>query len=363
MKQIGGNGQPLWVYFAKGETVALIRFYKPTLRRKDMDAVLRTMVDEKIGPGERKNEFLKQFCSLVGLPHGMVLRSYVDALSSALRICAVGEGTVIGMSVLSPGIYRYVAESLGAVVKLGDIDPETGCLSQAEASRLVGEGAQVLLVHEPMCQIPFHADYRSLGTKVVEDISQSIGSSYEEQKAGQFGDVVVCAFEEDGIVSAGGGAGIAFSADAFSAPLRKLYGPTRQYQELPDMNAALGIVQIATVEEQLAKRRELFSLLRKSLQKTSHSLFGIGNIDYEPNGYGFCVVLDSKPEDAIKFAGKYQVPAKKTFAGCVGSDLYDRFDLFPAAIPPLLRALSFPIYPFLKQGDLEMLMKVLSHLP
>ena len=30
----------------------LIRFFKPTLRRKDMDAVLQTMVDEKIGPGE-----------------------------------------------------------------------------------------------------------------------------------------------------------------------------------------------------------------------------------------------------------------------------------------------------------------------
>ena len=43
--------------------MALIPFYKPTIRRKDMDAVLQTMVDERIGPGERAQEFLKQFCS------------------------------------------------------------------------------------------------------------------------------------------------------------------------------------------------------------------------------------------------------------------------------------------------------------
>jgi len=353
----------LQVYCIEEANVALIQFHKPTLRRKDMDAVLQTMVNEKIGPGERKNEFLKQFCSIVALKEGIVVRSYIDALVSSLKLCQIKEGSSVGVSVLSPSIYRYIIESLGAKVLLGDIDANHGCLSLDEASRLVQEGANVLLVHEPMCQIPYECDYRQLGVKVIEDISQSIASEYSQQKAGSFGDLVVCAFEEDSIISTGGGAALAYNDSSFTAPLKALYTHVRQYEELPDMNAALGIVQLSTLSEQVAKRRELYTLYRQSLLKTPHKLFGIGNIDFEPNGYGFCVVLDSKVEDAVKFANKYQVSVEKTFSTCIGSSLADRYDLFPHSIAPMLRGLSFPAYPFLKQGDIELLMKVISHLP
>ncbi|HKL57356.1 MAG TPA: DegT/DnrJ/EryC1/StrS family aminotransferase [Sphaerochaeta sp.] len=343
--------------------MALIPFYKPTIRRKDMDAVLQTMVDERIGPGERSQEFLKQFCLLVGAQEGIALRSYVDALSAALKLCNIGEGSTVGVSILSPMIYEAVIESLGAKVLLGDIDPDHGCLSLSEATRLVSEGATALLVHEPMCQIPYGCDYRQLGVKVVEDISQSLESTYEESKAGSFGDLVVCAFEQDSLISTGGGSALVFNDHAFAQPLKRLYQQTRSYEELPDMNAALGIIQLANLSQQVAKRREFYDLFRKSLLKTPHKLFGIGNIDFEPNGYGFCVVLDSKAEEAIKFANKYQVSAQKTFVDSLGTLHNQRFDLYPHAVPPLLRALSFPTYPFLRQGDVEMLMKVLSHLP
>ena len=343
--------------------MALIPFYKPTIRRKDMDAVLQTMVDERIGPGERSQEFLKQFCTLVGAKEGIALRSYVDALGTALKLCNVGAGSTVGVSILSPVVYEAVLESLGANILLGDIDPEHGCLSTSEAARLVSEGASVLLVHEPMCQIPFGCDYRQFGVKVIEDISQSLESAYEDTKAGSFGDIVVCAFEQDGIISTGGGAALVFNDHEFASPLQEIYEQVRPYVELPDMNAALGSIQLASLPMQMEKRKEFYELFRKSLLKTHHKLFGIGNIDFEPNGYGFCVVLDSKAEDAIKFANKYQVSAQKTFEGSLGIHHSQRFDLFPHAVPALLRALSFPTYPFLKQGDVEMLMKVISHLP
>lgn len=343
--------------------MALIPFYKPTIRRKDMNAVLQTMVDERIGPGEQAQAFLKQFCTLVGAQQGIVLRSYVDALTAALKLTGIGQGSKVGLSVLSPSIYEVVITSLGAEPLLGDIDSDTGCLSLEEAQRVVSEGASVILVHEPMCQIPYGCDYRSLGVRVIEDISQSLESTHEDVKAGSFGDLVICSFEEDSLVSTGGGAALVFSDEAYRDPLDELYKHIRPYEELPDMNAALGIIQLAGLPDHIVKRREFYELFRKSLLKTHHKLFGIGTIDYEPNGYGFCVVLDSRVEDAIKFAAKYKVSTEKTFADSIGSLHADRFDLYPNAVPPLLRALSFPTYPFLRQGDVEMLMKVISHLP
>lgn len=342
--------------------MALIPFFKPTLRRKDMDAVLQTMVDERIGPGDRKNEFLRQFCALIGAKGGFALRSYVDTLRIALQACNLAPGAKVGVSVLSPAVYQWIADQLGLVLVLGDIDSEHGCLSQQEALRLTEEGCAALLVHEPMCQIPYGCDYRQFGRPVIEDCSQSLGSRYEEVSAGSFGDLVVCAFEEDGVVSTAGGAALVYTDEKWHTIVDDQLGTSRNYSELPDMNAALGIIQLATLEEQLAKRREFYTLFSKALLKTPNKLYGIGNIDFLSNGFGFCTVLDSRAEDAIKFANKYQVSAKKTFATSLATEHSDRFDLFPNALPPFLRAISLPIYPFLKQSDVELLMKVISHL-
>jgi dTDP-4-amino-4,6-dideoxygalactose transaminase len=41
-----------------------------------MNAVLQTMVDEKIGPGERKQEFNRLFCEIAGRKYEIMLLSY-----------------------------------------------------------------------------------------------------------------------------------------------------------------------------------------------------------------------------------------------------------------------------------------------
>ena len=102
--------------------MALIRFYKPALYRKDMDAVLQTMVDEKIGPGERKKEFLHVFSIFLGKSDGIALRSYLDAISAALIASDVHEGDGVIISVLSPKIYLEAFRRLGVKAVLVDTD-------------------------------------------------------------------------------------------------------------------------------------------------------------------------------------------------------------------------------------------------
>ncbi|AEC01890.1 DegT/DnrJ/EryC1/StrS family aminotransferase [Parasphaerochaeta coccoides] len=346
--------------------MALIRFSKPTLRRSDMTAVLQTMVDEKIGPGERKKEFVRLFSTLIDQSEsrGMALRSYPDALSVALQTLGAGEGSIIATSVLSPGVYARVASMLGATLVLGDIDPTTGCISLAEATRLAGEGAQILLLHEPSGTLPFEADYTTCGMKIVEDITESLGSKFEELIPGAQGDVIVCACEECNIVSTGGGAVciLAKKSKMTSFP-DDILGSDLAFIEMPDMNAALGIVQIETFDLQVKRRMELYRQFKKSLMKTPHKVFGIKDIAFDANGHDFTVLLDSKPEDVAKFAAKYGISTLNPFDGCVGSAFTDRFDIFPHGIPMILRGMSFPIYPFLKSDDIETLNRVISHLP
>lgn len=348
---------------------SLIRFFKPTLRRKDMDAVLQTMVDEKIGPGERRRDFLKQFAQYVELKDGITDRSYPSALATALKAVGVKAGDKVIISVLSPEIYRTVIESLGATMLLADVSPECGCLSAEAISRAFEAGGSAILLHEPVCQVPTGLEnIRDLGLPIVEDITQSFGSRIDDgsgnvRRGGTLGDVVVCAFEEDCIISTGGGAAVLSSSEERIEMLRKLAAPTSPYNDLPDMNAALGIIQLAGIDALLARRNELYKMFMQAVMKTENKVFGLRSVDFLSNGYVFPVVVSGRPDDCIAFANKYSVSCKRTFTKSVGIHYQERYDLYPNAIAALNRGLSFPLYPFLQQKDTEALNKVLSHLP
>ena len=160
--------------------MALIRFYKPALYRKDMDAVLQTMVDEKIGPGDRKKEFLRAFAQYVGKKDGIALRSYLDVIVASLHALELKEGDGVLISVLSPKIYLEAFRRTGLKPILIDTD-ETGLPSLDDAASKLDENPKAFVYYEPQCQIPesFEA-LKELGLPVIEDISQSLGSVYSD---------------------------------------------------------------------------------------------------------------------------------------------------------------------------------------
>ena len=124
--------------------------------------------------------------------------------------------------------------------------------------------------------------------------------------------------------------------------LKKLVAPTSPYTDLPDMNAALGIIQLAGLDGLLSRRNELYKMFMQAVMKTENKVFGLRSVDFLSNGYVFPVVVNGRPDDCIA---------------------QERYDLYPNAVAALNRGLSFPLYPFLQQKDTEALNKVLSHLP
>ncbi|MCF0261757.1 MAG: DegT/DnrJ/EryC1/StrS aminotransferase family protein [Sphaerochaetaceae bacterium] len=345
----------------------MIQFYKPTLKRKDMDSVLQTMVNEQIGPGERGRAFVQYFCETIAATSAIAYRTYPDCLSDALKLMGAQKGVKVAVSPLSPLIYKSVIESTGAQMVYVDVNKETCCPDELLVAQ---SGAEILLLHETLGTLPvkyneqttFAEKYDYSSVKVIEDISDSIGSRVKDEAyAGSFGQIVVCALEEDSIVSAGGGAIMAVRGEYVNALRGKR--PSK-YLRMPDMNAALGLVQLANLDENSNKRREILKVYQQSLSKTRHKQFGLGLIDFASNGGAFGVFLDSKPEETIKFAQKHDVPVKLAFADCLIKDFEgDPFEAFPVAASFFYRTVEFPIYPFLKMSEIDSISKVVAHLP
>lgn len=344
-----------------------IRFFKPALYRKDMDGVLQTMVDEKIGPGERKKEFLKQIAEFIGRKDGIALRSYPDVLTASLIAAGISEGDKVIVSVLSPKIYLEVFRKMGIEAVIVDTD-EHGLLSTDDAAKHL-DGASAVLYFEPVSQIPQSSeDIKALGLPVIEDITQSIGSYFGDKdtdgyfRAGMAGDIVVAALEEDGVISTGGGAVAVASKQEYLEKLRKFAALTAPYTDLPDMNAALGIVQLSKIDTLLQRRNEIYRMYQQSQLKSESRLFGSASPLFTSNGYGFSVIVKARPDDSIAFANSHSVSCRRTFSDSIGYKYQDKYDRFPNAIAAITRAISFPLYPFLSKSDLESVQRVISHI-
>ena len=339
-----------------------IRFTKPTLTRKDMDAVLQTMVDEKIGPGEKKREFVKLFSAFVGSKDGIVLRSFSDTLMYSLSALNLEKGSVIAISLLSPRIYEYVIKKMGYEVYFTDID-EFGQPSIDDVQNgIEKQGVKALVLFSPLGSIYKEIEgYKELSIPIIEDVSESLCSEFGELKAGALGDIVICSFEEDGIISTGGGAIAVSRKDEYIDALKKELDKTKRYNELPDMNASLGIVQLVKIDSTIERRREIFKAFQQSLQKGDGKSFLSGNINFNPNGYTFPVMIETRLDEAVAFAEKYGIEVKRSFRDSVGIRFQDKYERYPNAVGPVSRCLSFPLYPFLKSTDVDTIEKVLRH--
>lgn len=349
---------------------SVIRFYKPALYRKDMDAVLQTMVDERIGPGERKKDFLKAMAAFLGKKDGIALRSYLDAIVGSLTALGAGDGDSVLISVLSPMVYLEAFRRLGVNAVLVDTD-QYGLMSVDDALRKLDGSVKAVLYFEPVCQVPVaFDDVRNLGLPVIEDVSQSLGSYYGDKEdrqgefyaAGEGGDITISSLEEEGVISTGGGAVAVTSNIEYLDKLKRWTGKGDGYLDLPDMNAALGIVQLAKIDTLLSRRRNIYQMYQQAQMKSETKLFGSASPLFSANGWGFSVVANSRPDDTIEFAVKHGVSCQRTFTRSVGLRYQDRYDLYPVATAFIARALSFPLYPFLSKTDLESVQRVISHL-
>lgn len=343
----------------------IIKIDKPTLRRKDMDAVLQTMADEHIGFGQHARLFVDQFRRTLGIDGtAHALRTCVDALSCAIGALELPRGCAIAVSALSPAWYASVIESAGCVCSVFDIDIETGTMDFASLAAYGNEhhlGA--IILHEPYGNIPSDLGWNSLGIPIIEDVTESIGCAYGELGAGSFGDMLVCAFEENSVVSTGGGAVVHAREAHLATRLDALLEAKLPLVGMPDMNAALGVVQFEHLERNLGLRRSVHDRYRQALMRTKHRMFGIQDIDFTTNGHSFVVVMDSKPDEGRAFALKYEVETSLAFPDTVAKHQLDRFDLYPNALPCIMRGIRFPLYPFLGKQQVMQIEKVISHLP
>lgn len=269
-----------------------IPYARQDIRDADIEAVVDVLRSDWLTQGPGIEKFENAVAAYCGARYAVSVSNGTAALHIACIAAGLGPG---GRLWTSPNTFAASANCglyCGAMVDFVDIDAKTYNISIAalrdklRAAERDGTLPTVLIpVHfagQPCGMDEIAELSRQYGFKVIEDASHAIGASYRNAKIGDCrdSDFVVFSFHPVKIITTGeGGMILTNSEDRYRALLRlRSHGITRDPEQmegpgdgpwyyeqvdlgynyrLTDVQAALGLSQLARIDQYVERRHEI----------------------------------------------------------------------------------------------------------
>jgi len=375
-----------------------IEVYSPTIRRKEMDAVLTAMVEEKIGPGERSRLLIQTAKDQLKFEYALALRSPAVALHLALTALNAKPGQFVIISALSPRYYLKVLQDLQLLPLYCDVTFDFPCLRRETIEKTIeaktadntanenggsSHNAQIcaIVLHHTLGFTPDAAAIAELGFPVIEDISRSYGSwikpevknaegevsagKTEKDPAGNppvsllYSQFIILGLEERDMLTSGGGA-LLFAMNRKDASLLRGFAGLADEYCLADINSALAVVQFKEARRNLERRRDIARVFAQSSLRTRHKHF-IPLNDNEYCNYSFSLVLETGLKDVISYAKKKDIILENAFENTIAGAGSIENCLVSNSL--VLRTVLFPMYPRLRSQEIERISRLIMTLP
>lgn len=344
----------------------MIPVFKPSIRRKEMDSVLSSLVSDEIGPESVQRELVKELSELTDTAGGFALREYERAVALAIDALELERGGGVVLSALSPHTCYRVLESKGLQPLPVDVDSGTMCIDVDAVEKRVEEGARAVLVDGPLGFVPQMERIAETGVPIIEEITATLGGHTGERSCGSYGQHVIIRLEAGDLITSGGGTVVLSRKKGSLTKIKHAAEFLPKEAFLPDMNAALARIQIRELDHYFERRRELYSHFFNALRKGKHGA-PVQNGEAEAVAYSFPVLVDGAVKEVQSYARKKGVETYRAFAGATISflnenDIMEKGE-FPNARRFLNSCILFPLYPRMQKTDAETVGKVLSTLP
>ncbi len=265
----------------------MIRIFQPSLGQAEIDAVAEVFREQWPGAGPRVKAFEKAFAAYVGVSseQTIAITSCTEGLFqsiAALQLDAQDEVIVPTISFIGA---PHAVRAAGATLRLVDIDgltlnPRVDQLEKVISSRTKA----ILLLHfgGQLEWIPAIAELaKTRGVVLIEDAACGLGGSCEGREYGTFGDIGVWSFDSMKLLVTGDG-GMMYVRDEILrrqiinrvslGGVRPGFNEAARKQErwweidpecwgrlafMNDLVAAIGLVQIARIDNFIKRRREI----------------------------------------------------------------------------------------------------------
>lgn len=277
----------------KPVTEEAILIHKPSINNQDIqsvtDALRSTFVS---GDGPACREFEKYLAAYLGVKHALFVNSATTALDLAFMIKRFPAGS----EVIVPN-FTYTSTALGAIlnnlkVVLADVNPDNGNLDIHQLESYITNKTVAIMpvdyAGNPADMDAINAIAEKHGLYVVHDTAQSIGAKYKGHCTGNQGHVSTFSFHGTKNMTTGEGGALVTNDDELANCVKIMRekgtdkysfltdNVTRGYYEYvnkgssyvqSNINGALGITQLARLENMNAQRRDIATFYLKELSE------------------------------------------------------------------------------------------------
>ena len=271
-----------------GPTHSPILLSPPTVLSTDIDAVVDAMRTGWLAPaGPDLNAFEEEVGDYLGAPFAIGLTSGTAALHLGLKALGVSRGDFVVIPTSTFAATAFAVRYLGAKPIFVDVDESMNLNPE-----LLGRALEWIEAQGHSCSavVPVDlygtpADYDQIlpladqfDARVLVDAAEALGSSHGEKKAGTVGDAGVLSFNGNKIITTSGGGMFVTGDERIAARIRKWASQSREnvpwyeHEEvgfnyrLSNILAALGRSQLARIDDEVAKRRQIREWYRERLE-------------------------------------------------------------------------------------------------
>jgi len=256
---------------------------RPWLGEEEAQAAAAAVASGWVAQGPRVAQFEAAFADALGAGHAVAVSSCTTALHLALIAAGIGPGDEVVAPSLSFIATMNAARYVGAEPVFADVDPATlNLVPDTIAPRLTSRTRAVIVADQ--AGVPADLDaIRALcaprGIAVIEDAACAAGAIYKGRPAGATASLATFSFHPRKLLTTGEG-GMIITPDAdVAARLRRLrehgmnvgaaerhasqqpvierYLEVGYNYRMTDVQAAIGLVQLAKLGRQIERRREL----------------------------------------------------------------------------------------------------------
>lgn len=237
---------------------------RPTLTDSDIEAVIRVLRSGQLSSGPVVSEFERKFAEYIGQHHAAATSSGTSALHLALLALGVGKGDEVIIPSFVCSALLNAVNTTQATPVIVDIDPQTFNLSVDTVKSSISRKTKAVIVPHMFGLMAEMEQLAEFGVPLIEDCAQSAGAVQQGQKAGSFGLLSVFSFYATKVLTSAEGGMVVSDSRRLISKVKDLrdYDDKDNYvlrfnYKMSDVQAALGVSQLASLEGFINKRKEI----------------------------------------------------------------------------------------------------------
>lgn len=226
--------------------------------------------------------FEQEFAAYLGVQHAITTTSGTTALHLALVALGIGPGDEVILPDFTMMACVFAVLYTGAKPVFVDVDPEIFTMDPGKVPEKVTSRTRAIMpVHiygHPVDMDPVLAIAEQHDLWVIEDAAEAHGARYKGRLCGSMGDINAFSFYGNKIITTGEGGMVVTNDDALAARARMLrnlaHSPEKRFwhkelgfnYRMTNLQAGLGLGQLAHIEEFLTKKRWMAGEYARQLQ-------------------------------------------------------------------------------------------------